>query len=182
MSKHESTGRRRWWLIAGLAGSLTVLSACAPMGGGWGGGMGEGRGWGGHHGHHGHGGQMTPEAMNGRIDRMVDRMLSRVDATAEQKQKAATIAKQTAAEMAPLREQHMKARQQAMQLLTAPTVDRAALERVRAEQLQSAEALSRKVTQSLADIAEVLTPEQRAKLGQQMQQMHQHRGRRGPPA
>ena len=171
-SAGKTPRRYRWLLVGGIVATLTALSACsAPGGGGWGG------GWAGH-GRHG-GEAMSPEAMNGRIDKMVERVLTRVDATPEQKQKVSAIAKQTAGEMAPLREQHRKAREQAMALLAAPNVDRAALERIRAEQMQSADSLSKKVASALADIAEVLTPEQRAKLQQEMQN---RRGRRGAPA
>jgi Spy/CpxP family protein refolding chaperone len=60
------------------------------------------------------------------------------------------------------------ARRQARQLLTAPTVDRPALEALRAAQLAEADAASRRMVQAIADAAEVLTPEQRAKLAQRL--------------
>ena len=127
------------------------------------GGFGGGPGW----GHHGRG-PMTPEQMSQRIDRGVDRMLGDVGATDEQKRKVADIAKAAATELAPLRDKHRAARRQAMELMAAPTIDRPALERLRAEQLQMADAASRRITQAMADAAEVLTPEQRAKLKERM--------------
>lgn len=163
MNNSESTPikRRRWWLLGGITAAVLTLSACAQSGPGGPG------GW----GHHGmrSSGPMTPEQMNARIDRGVDRMLSRLDGTPEQKQKIAAIAKQAAGEMRPLRERHMAARRQAMDLLAAPTIDRGALEKVRAEELQSAEAVSKRLTQAIADAAEVLTPEQRGKAREMMQ-------------
>jgi Spy/CpxP family protein refolding chaperone len=162
--------RRRFWALAGVAGALATLAACAQPGpGGPGPGPG-GPGMMGWH-HHRHGaGPMDPEAMARRIDKGVEWVLSDVGASPEQKQKVAAIAKQAAAEMAPLRERHVKARQQAMDILAAPSVDRAALEKLRADELQAAEGVSRRITQALGDIAEVLTPEQRAKLKERMQQ------------
>lgn len=145
--------RRKFWLIAGVAGALATLAACAP---------------GGHH--HGRGGPMgmsgpmDPEQMSQRIDKGVNWLLSDVDATAEQKQKVAAIVKQAAGELAPLRDQHRQARKQAMQLVSAPTIDRAAMEKLRTEQMQLADQASRRFTQALADVSEVLTPEQRVKL------------------
>jgi Spy/CpxP family protein refolding chaperone len=49
-------------------------------------------------------------------------------------------------------------------LLDAPTIDRAALERVRAAHVAEVDQASRIIVQGLADAAEVLTPEQRAKV------------------
>lgn len=164
---------RRFGLLAGIAGTVATLGACAQQGP-WGGRPDDARPM---HGHgHGHGhGPMSAEDMSRRIDRMVERVLSSVDATPEQKQKVAAIAKQAATELAPLRETARASRRQAIDLLAAPAVDRAALERLRATQLQSMEQASRRVTQALADIAEVLTPEQRAKLRARMEQRMQRR-------
>ena len=72
------------------------------------------------------------------------------------------------ADMKPLHAQHMQARQKAMALLAAPTIDRAALEQLRAQEMQSTDAMSKRMTQSMADSAEVLTPAQRAKLAELM--------------
>ena len=48
--------------------------------------------------------------------------------------------------------------------MTAPTIDRTAIERLRAEQIALAETASKRIAQALADAAEVLNPEQRKKV------------------
>ena len=48
--------------------------------------------------------------------------------------------------------------------LTQPNVDRATLEDLRRAELQLAESASSRIVTALADIADVLTPEQRAEL------------------
>ncbi len=50
------------------------------------------------------------------------------------------------------------------------------LEALRANQLQLAEQASKRFTQALADIADVLTPEQRKQLAERMGRWHGHRG------
>ena len=101
-----------------------------------------------------------------RIEKMVKHLAVEIDATPEQQQKLTAIARQAAKDLEPLRGQAMETRKQAMELLSAPSVDRAALEKLRASKLQHAEAASRRVTQALGDAAEVLTPEQRKKLAE----------------
>ena len=158
--------RRRFWLFAGLAGAATTLAACAQPGSGP---RAEAGGWGGHHhGHHRHGwgrgGAVDPQQMAARVDRMVDRVLSQVGASDAQKQKVAAIAKGAMTELAPMRGKMRDARRQGMALLAAPTIDRAAIERMRADRLQDIDALSRRISTAMADAAEVLDAEQRAKL------------------
>ena len=53
--------------------------------------------------------------------------------------------------------------------LAAPTVDRAKLETLRADQMKLAETATKRVTDAVADIADVLTPAQRADLGQRVE-------------
>jgi Spy/CpxP family protein refolding chaperone len=118
---------------------------------------------GGHHGMMGwHGGQMDPEKVAKRIDHMIDRLLP--DGTAAQKAQVATIIKTAMADLKPLREQRRAARQQGIKILSQPTIDRAALEQVRVSEVQLADQVSKRMTQALADTAEVLTPEQRARV------------------
>jgi Spy/CpxP family protein refolding chaperone len=62
-----------------------------------------------------------------------------------------------------------------LQLLAAPTIDRAAIERIRVEQMQLAETATRRMTQALVDAAEVLNPEQRAKLAANWENRRRHR-------
>ena len=133
-----------------------------------------------HGGHHGHdrGAMADPAKMDERIESMVKRMLSRVDATEEQRAKVSAIAKQAAADLRGLRDKQRALRTKGLELLGAPTVDRAAIEGLRAEQMKLADEASKRVSLALADTADVLTPEQRAKLAQGMKerQGRWHRG------
>jgi len=145
-------------LLAGLTGNL--LSKAFGQGGGW------------HHiaWHDGgmFGGPLSPAQIDDRIDRMTKHMAIEIDATADQQAKIATIAKAAVADLRPLREKAQAARTQAATLLTAPTIDRSAIERLRAEQIGLAETASKRIAQALADAADVLNPEQRRKVADWM--------------
>lgn len=125
-----------------------------------------------HGGHHGHdrGAMMDPAKMDERIESMAKRMLSRVEATDEQRAKVSAIAKQAATDLRGLREKQRAVRAKGVELLSAPTVDRAAIESLRSEQMKLADDASKRVSLALADTADVLTPEQRAKLAQAMKE------------
>ena len=126
-------------------------------------------------GRHGGGwgsGPIDPAAMNERIEHFVKHLAVEVDATPKQQQKLAAIAKDAAKELVPLRERMHETRKQAIALLSASNIDRAAIEKLRAAQLAQAETASRRLTQALADAAEVLTPEQRKKLAEHVGRGH----------
>jgi protein CpxP len=145
-------------LVAGAAGNMLSTAF----------GQGFGPGFAGHHfGMHGggpFGGPLTPAQIDERIERMTRHMAIELDATADQQAKVASIAKAAAADLRALREKALAARSQAVALLTAPTIDRTAIERLRAEQIGLAETASKRIAQALADTAEVLSPEQRRKV------------------
>ena len=116
-----------------------------------------------------------PAKVDEQVERMVKRFASRVDATPEQQQKLAVIAKAAAKDIAPVRDKLRDARKQALDIARASTVDRAAMEKLRVEQLQLADSVSRRMTQALADAADVLTPEQRQKItGRMAERMERH--------
>jgi len=114
------------------------------------------------------GGPLTPAQIEDRIDRMTKHMAIELDATQDQQVKLANIAKAAVGDLRPLREKAQAARSQAVALLTAPTVDRTAIERLRAEQIGLAEVASKRIAQALADAADVLSPEQRRKVADWM--------------
>ena len=115
-------------------------------------------------------GAFDPETAAKRIDAMVSFALADIDATAEQKTKVGEVAKSALADLMPLRTEHKAARDKAVALLSAETIDRAALETVRAAELKLAETASKRLTQAIADAAETLQPAQRAKLVEKMKQ------------
>ena len=56
--------------------------------------------------------------------------------------------------------------------MTAPSIDRARLESLRAEQIKSLDEASKRLVTAISDAAEVLTPEQRAALAKQIEEHH----------
>jgi Spy/CpxP family protein refolding chaperone len=155
--------RAKWrWLIAA---SLVVAAGAAGASFASG-----GAGLPGHHGRAGHM-AMDPAAMDAHIDKMVEQFAA--DASPDQKARVAAIAKAAMAELRPAHEQFRQAHARAHELLMAPVIDRAALEQLRATQMQRMDFISRRILAAVEDAADVLTPEQRAKLAEHLRaRMH----------
>lgn len=115
-------------------------------------------------GGHSHHGPMDPAQMEQHLDRMLKHLYVEIDATEEQKQKLDPIVKDAAKELAPLRRNLQQARREAINLLAQDKVDPAAIEALRAKQMQLADQSSRRFTKALVDAADVLNPAQRKKL------------------
>lgn len=122
------------------------------------------------------GGAFDPARVEDGADRAVRHVAIEIDATSEQQEKLRGIVKGAVKDLLPMREKALSARQRGRVLLTQPSVDRVAIEALRTEQLGLADAASKRFTQALGDVAEVLTPEQRRKIDDRLTQMREHRG------
>jgi len=114
-----------------------------------------------------------------RADRMIRHLAIEIDATAEQQDKLRAVVRGAVKDLLPVREKVLAARATARELLTQQAVDRAAIEKLRADQIAIHDAASKRLVQAVADAAEVLTPEQRRKLSTMLPPRAGHWGR-GP--
>lgn len=108
---------------------------------------------------HGHG---DPELMRDHAAFMVERMLTRVDASPEQVEAVQGIVDDTITDLQELRGEGASAHAEVVALLTAEEIDRDALEVLRQEKLAKMDAATQRITTAFADVSEVLTPTQRA--------------------
>jgi protein CpxP len=99
-------------------------------------------------------------------------VLDQVGATADQKTRIATILHTGLGPMMRVHGDMRDVHGDLLKLLTAPTVDRAALEQMRAGEIAKLDQASRTATQALAAAAEVLSPDQRAKLAALIAEHH----------
>jgi Spy/CpxP family protein refolding chaperone len=113
------------------------------------------------------------------IQHVVAHALDSVGASAEQEAKAHDIIAMKFVEIAPDPQQHEAMRKRALDLIGAPAIDRAAVEKLRADAVASFDAKSKAVVAGVLDIADLLTPPQRAQLAVQLDEMAQH-GPMGP--
>lgn len=149
-----------------VVGAVAGLGARALAHGGWG-------GW--HRGGFMHA-ALDPAEVEERLDRMLKHLYVEIDATEAQQQQLAPIVKAAARDLLPLRGRMRDARRQALVLLSQPSIDRGALETLRAEQIQLVEQASQRLTGALADVADILTPEQRRALAERIGRRHGRHG------
>lgn len=151
-----SSGKRRKRVVVGsVITALAVLVTGSALvfahgGGGW-----------------RHGGMGSPEMVE-HLQVHVSHVLSEFDATPEQKAQIKDIVAAAAKDLQALRAQHADGRKDLHDVLTAATIDRARLETLRAEHMQALDEASKRCATAIADVADVLTPEQRARLGERM--------------
>ena len=120
------------------------------------------------------GAPFDPARAEDRADRMVRHLAIEIDASAEQQDKLRAVAKAAVKDLVPMRQRVQTAREQARALLSGPTIDRAAIEKFRAEQIALADEASRRIAKALGDAAEVLTPEQRSKINDRIEWRRSH--------
>lgn len=161
------SGRRRWigYSLGGLLGILGVTSLSAvAMGGpdGWCRGDFKHMHWGGKSHREG----IDPAGMRQFAEYKIDRVLYELDATPEQRQRVIEILGRAFSEAGERREMRQKERQVLIEILSQPEIDLARLQALRTEKVKQMEEMSERMVQAVADAAEVLTPEQRVKLGE----------------
>ena len=110
-----------------------------------------------------------------RIEQRADKMLGKVAATPEQQAKIHAIIEAAAKDIEPLRREMTGTRAQFSSLLTAPSIDRAAVEQLRAGRAAAMDKISQRLSVAVEDAADVLTPDQRARLKGVMEEFVQHR-------
>jgi len=121
-----------------------------------------------------------PVQAEARVNRMLGHLYVEIDASDAQKQKIDPIVKAATKDLWPLRQKMRDIRRQQRELFTAETLDRTAIEKLSEERSKLSEQISRRFTQALVDVAEVLTPAQRQQLAEHFGRFrggHGHRGR-----
>ena len=108
------------------------------------------------------------------VQRAAALLLDSVGATAAQESKAHDIIAATFTDLASDPKEAEALRKQALDLLGAPSIDRAAVEKLRADVVARFDAKSKKVVSAALDIADDLTPTQRAQLVERIGEMAQH--------
>jgi Spy/CpxP family protein refolding chaperone len=169
-AKHteEHAARRRsrhgFWsgVIAGalfgalLTGAVAVgakaLAAGHPGGGRW-----------------GHFRHEDPERAREHLELATDWILSRVEATDDQKGQAKRVVSET---FDALLQEHRSNHEALAEEMTKASLDPEAIERLRQSQVELIDRASKELTTSLTEIAGVLTPEQRAELAELIRRFH----------
>lgn len=135
------------------------------------GGDGEGRGWGMHRmmGEHGKGGHGKGDRGGRFMENRLGDVLKDAGASQEQADKIKTLLQQARTDMEPMREGMRNSRDDLVALLKAPTIDTAAVEKLRSDRIAAMDEASKKAVASIVEAANVLTPDQRAKLATELE-------------
>ncbi|MFH1814534.1 MAG: Spy/CpxP family protein refolding chaperone [Pseudomonadota bacterium] len=168
-----ATSRGRWLATLTAAGALAAMVAAVPQASAD---AGEQRA---PHAmktaaHHGHG------QMEKRMAERVERVFSKVGATEEQKARARTIVEASAEQMKAMRPADGSGPKEMLALLSAESIDRDRIEQLRAARHAQMDERSKLMTRTLADLVEVLTPEQRKDAAKSLARLgggHPHHGK-----
>lgn len=121
------------------------------------------------------GGGMGPMMLGGRG---LDRLLDQVKATDVQRQQIRQIADAARQDLDQQHQGMRKLHEQSLTLLSQPKLDAGAAEKLRQQMLAQHDAVSKRSLKAMLDIAQVLTPEQRAQAAQHLKQHEERREQR----
>ena len=116
------------------------------------------------------------EDIKSHAEYFVGRALDRLDATDDQSAAIQIIVAASIDDLQNARGDSEAGREQLRALVRADSIDRDALETIRRSHLERADEMSRIVADGLADIIDILTPEQRQELEEHLDK---HQGRHG---
>jgi Spy/CpxP family protein refolding chaperone len=112
--------------------------------------------------------RMDAATVEDRVDRGIRHLSIEIDATPEQQDKLRAIAKGLVKDLLPLRDTRAEVANRARSLLTAATVDKAEVEKFRAEQVARMDTVSKRIAQAINDVSDVLSAEQRLKIADRL--------------
>lgn len=143
---------------AALTGGIVAVAATGMGAGGF---------------HHGMmGGPHSAADVSAHVDHVLKHLYVEIDATDAQQAQITPLVKQAVNDLLPMHTQLQAAHEQAFTALMQNTPDRTALEAARVAHLQLADQASKRLTQLLADVDDVLTPAQRTSLAAHLKKMH----------
>jgi periplasmic protein CpxP/Spy len=152
MTIRKHAGLGLWAVAAAFAGALVAGEAATQDMGGM-----------------GHGGMQAEHA---QMEARLDKALAEAQATPDQTARIHQILGGAMQQLMPLHRQDADQHAYLHRLFTSPTIDRAEIERQRAQHVADFDQESRILATAFADAAEVLTPAQRATLAAKMQAEH----------
>ncbi|MDA4844900.1 Spy/CpxP family protein refolding chaperone [Hoeflea poritis] len=132
--------------------------------------------WGGHRRRGPNFSEMSDTEIEKHITRAVKHLAIEIDATEQQQEQIVALVLPAAINMKTLRGEMRGTGQEFAELLTSPTVDRAAIEELRAEKLAEADQISKEWVNVVTDVSMVLTAEQRDTIKERLDQFRSMRG------
>lgn len=147
--RNMTMARRRWWAVA--FGAVAVVGVSLSVA--------RAQGFGGH-------GPFMKERM--------EHMLAAAGATDAQKTQIHAIWEGLRPQLKPLHKQHADLRHQLGEAIAAPTIDKARVETLRKQSVDTMDRISALVTQGMVASAQVLSPDQRQAVLKQVEEHRRH--------
>ncbi len=126
---------------------------------------------------HRHGWGDDPARARKHAEFVTEFVLDEVDATPEQTEQVTAIVFGFMQDVHGLKEEHRLRREALLAALAAPEISRAELETLRTEELATLDGVSQRLVDAVVNAAAVLTPEQRSKLIELAEEMHERHRR-----
>ncbi len=118
----------------------------------------------------------NPERARKHAEFVTEFVLDEVDASPEQTEQVTAIVFGFMQDVHGLKAEHQTRRVALLAALSAPEISRVELESLRAEELATLDGVSQRLVDAVVNAAAVLTPEQRARLVELAEELHESHG------